>query len=262
MASSMASGLFLKGKDDLVYGPTGFSSDSRFLGFISNDERASACFLLSVTGRMRFTAGELIIDGIDVQEDARSLRQMSSVAGLHGVDDLDPYATVESHFRELEKRGRRPIGAKDISGGAGFEMRERSPWQAETFLDEWQRVFPSVQSPNFSSLVGLLSDEQQMCLRILLALAWSPAIFACGGFGSIVTQETRWRFLDVLAKISDGGTFVIFSYPDAQDFLEWMRTAKRPWGAANVPDVFDLSLGQRVAGMERGLVDGEREGNR
>jgi hypothetical protein len=242
-----ADSLFLKGKnDDLVYGPTSFSSDSRFVGLISSRRQSSACFLLSATGRMKFTAGGLVIGGFDASNDAGQLREMSCVANIRGVDDLDPTENVRRHSAEV---------------GVNADFR-----------DAWRQFFPFAQAPNPTSVVGTLSDEQQLCLKILLAYSQTPRLLVVGGVGDIALRESRWNFLDTLCELyaqQSGEMIVLFDYGDARDFCEWrnqQRSQRRSRGRGGetgengliLPDAFYLDSGQRV----NRYADGDgRDGN-
>lgn len=150
--------------------------------------------LLSLSGRMRATAGTLRVCGRDARRDPSSARRVSALGLFAGINDLaDPLTVRDTVAGELVLHGRR-----------GEAARVRSAL-ARVGLD----VDPEAR-------IEALSAVERALLGMALALVGEPAVLLCDDIDHDLTPAEQSRLRDALRAVADSGVAVVGACVDAR----------------------------------------------
>ncbi|MFI6811223.1 ATP-binding cassette domain-containing protein [Nonomuraea sp. NPDC050328] len=128
--------------------------------------------LLTLAGRMKPSAGQLSVAGV---ERRRAIRKVAALALVDGVTDFDRRLTVREHLRE---RGRQPY--QQVLERVGFTAGDRTP-------------------------VGELDREGQVRLGLALALLDRPKVIVADNVDVGLPESGRAAVWALLTELASGG---------------------------------------------------------
>src|SRR5690625_1146114 len=106
-----AEGLTLTTREGPVYTDVDLTARPGTLTVFQADSGGGrSALLLSLTGRMRPTAGSLHVDGFTLPKQARKVRRISSLGLMDDVNSLDERLRVREHLTEAVMLRNRPAG--------------------------------------------------------------------------------------------------------------------------------------------------------
>ncbi|MHA7270484.1 ATP-binding cassette domain-containing protein [Arthrobacter sp. HLT1-20] len=181
-----------------VYGPLSFELDGGLCVLRGDAGSGRTSLLLTLAGRMKHQEGSLLVGGYELPQKLRAIQKISSVAGFHGIDELEESVTVGAALRE--------------------RLAWISPW--------WSRVpklndvdvakicaptFGREPIPHANTVIWDLSDTQAFLLRIALAMMSRPKILFVDDLEQIRNTSSRAIVWDRLAHLAGAGTDVVVS---------------------------------------------------
>ena len=189
-----AEGLTLTTREGPVYTDVGLTARPGTLTVFQADSGGGrSALLLSLTGRMRPTAGSLHVDGFALPKQARKVRRISSLGLMEDVNALDERLRVREHLTEAVMLRNRP---------AGRSLVDRAVEYADV---------PDIDR---GSLTKDLTTLERRRLGLALALIAEPRLLAVddvdGGLGS-GHQADLWR---TLARLAEEGITVVATCAD------------------------------------------------
>lgn len=155
-----------------------------------------SALLLSLTGRMRPTAGSLHVDGFTLPKQARKVRRISSLGLMDDVNSLDERLRVREHLTEAVMLRNRPAGRGLVD-----------------------RALEAADIPNIDrdSLTKDLTTLERRRLGLALALISEPRLLAVddvdGGLGT-GHRIDLWR---TLARLAEEGITIVATCADARE---------------------------------------------
>ncbi|WP_017576160.1 ATP-binding cassette domain-containing protein [Nocardiopsis kunsanensis] len=191
-----AEGLTLTTREGPVY--TGVDLTARpgtLTVFQADSGGGRSALLLSLTGRMRPSAGSLYVDGFTLPKQARKVRRISSLGLMDDINALDERLRVHEHLTEALMLRNRP---------AGRGLVDRAVEAADV---------PGIDR---SGSVKNLSTLERRRLGLALALIAEPRLLAVdevdSGLGS-GHQADLWR---TLARLAEEGITVVATCADTR----------------------------------------------
>lgn len=158
--------------------------------------------LLTLSGRMRPTAGRLRVDGYELPRKARTVRRIATLALCAGVNDLDDRLRVAEHLRERMLMRLRPA-PRSVTRSA----------LASSGLSELDT----------DRLVGDLSMAEKHRLGVALALLDEPRLVLVDNADDGIGPGQQRKFWRLLRDIADSGPTVVATCTDgdaASDLAE------------------------------------------
>lgn len=189
-----AEGLTLTTREGPVYTDVDLTARPGTLTVFQADSGGGrSALLLSLTGRMRPTAGNLYVDGFTLPKQARKVRRISSLGLMDDVNALDERLRVREHLTEAVMLRNRP---------AGRNLIDRAVEAADV---------PDIDR---GSLTKDLTTLERRRLGLALALIAEPRLLAVddvdGGLGT-GHQADLWR---TLARLAEEGITVVATCAD------------------------------------------------
>ena len=166
--------------------------------------------LLTLSGRMRPSGGQLAVDGHPLPRAARRVRGIASLALCPGVNDLDDRLTVGEHLTErllLRLRPAPRAARAEALAAAGLDG-----------LDTGRRT-------------GALTAAQRRRLGVALALLDEPRLILVDEADTGLDAAEQEAFWAVLRDVADAGTTTVAACADAER-------------AAGLADVVELHPGR------------------
>lgn len=189
-----AEGLTLTTREGPVYTDVDLAARPGTLTVFQADSGGGrSALLLSLTGRMRPSAGSLYVDGFALPKQARKVRRISSLGLMDDVNALDERLRVREHLAEAVMLRNRP---------AGRSLVERAVEAAGV---------PDIDRAGLSKDLTMLERRR---LGLALALIAEPRLLAVddvdGGLGT-GPQADLWR---TLARLAQEGLTVVATCAD------------------------------------------------
>jgi ABC-type multidrug transport system ATPase subunit len=183
-------GLSLRGPRGGVYQGVSFRArPGELVAVVGPSGSGRTSLLLSVSGRMRPTAGEASVAGLPLPRRAAAVRKMVALGGVAGVNDLDGGLTVEEHLTErllLRSHGRRAhrrvSAAIDAAGLPAADL----PVRADS-----------------------LSALQTFRTSLAAALIGNPRVLAVDDVGDRLSAAEREQAWATLRGLADAGLTVL-----------------------------------------------------
>lgn len=197
-----ATAIELIGNRGRVYGPCTFTVPAGRLTVVRGPSGSGrTTLLLTLTGRMRPTCGDVTILGHPYPQQGRAIRARTAVAGFAGIDDLDEAVTV------------------------GEAVRERdcwlAPWYARVPRADAARVeqvcgplFGDRPHPSPGTVAWELGELDGLLLRVALALVPGPDLLAVDHLDQVSDPAQRRFLLGRLRAVADTGTTVLAAAVD------------------------------------------------
>ncbi|GAA3151012.1 hypothetical protein GCM10010466_47660 [Planomonospora alba] len=187
-AAVRAAGLSLKGGHGWVYRDVDLDAGPGSLTALAGQAGSGRTgLLLTLSGRMRPTAGTLAVAG---QTKPRAIRRIAALGLVDGVNDLDGALTVREHVHE---RVRGPFWSARSAGRAAAALE-----RAGLGL-----------SPDDRTLVRGLGREERVRLGIALALLDEPGLLVLDNVGTGLTRARREALWATLEDLASQGTTVV-----------------------------------------------------
>ncbi|MGW4537863.1 ABC transporter ATP-binding protein [Streptomyces sp. WAC 01325] len=166
------------------------------------------CLLLALTGRMKSTEGTATVGGSALPKRMAAVRQVSAVAHVPGVTDLEPALTVAEHLHERALLQRR----------FGDSLRGLlRPW-AERKSEERLRIDAALKAAGLDlaslpkgSRTAVRDLERPEALRLSLALALigRPQLLGVDDTDLKLSDAERAEIWALLRSVAENGTTVV-----------------------------------------------------
>lgn len=205
--------LRLDGKRGRIYGPLDLDLEAGSLTVLTGRAgTGKTSLLLSVTGRMNPSAGELTVLGYELPRQARSIQHRTSAMGIAGLDDLDEEVSVGACVRERQAWLAKPW--KIV----------RSP-DDESVARVCAPAFGDLPVPRAGEIVHELPEASNLLLRIALAMLSKPQLIVVDEIDQLHDLGERdliWHRLEAIA--ASGLTVVTAASGAAElDRVRWTR---------------------------------------
>ncbi|QLH21200.1 ATP-binding cassette domain-containing protein [Streptomyces sp. Rer75] len=208
-AAVTADGLGVKGSHGWAYRDVGVTADPGALIAVEGPSGSGrTCLLLTLTGRMRPTAGEAAVGGFRVPQEMRRIRRISALAHVPGVSELDPALTVAEHLRERALLQRR-FG--DSPRGLLRPRRERAAASRAAIEGALTEAGLDLEALPKGPRTAVRDLERLEALRLSMALALisRPQLLALDDTDLKLSDAERERAWALLRGIAEGGTTVL-----------------------------------------------------
>lgn len=184
-----------------VFGPLSVTSASPVSVVLGSRGTGRTSLLLSISGRMRLSGGELTTLG---ESRLSEIRSRTGVVGFEAVDALEQAVTL------------------------GATLRERLAW-AMPWYRRTPRVTPELSSellatafgefeqPDPSTLVRELGAAEEMLVRVALALIEGPELLVVDDFDAVRDPAERAVVAERLGALAAQGIRVVLATSDPGD---------------------------------------------
>ncbi|MFD8998396.1 ATP-binding cassette domain-containing protein [Streptomyces abikoensis] len=166
------------------------------------------CLLLTLTGRMRPSAGHAEIAGLTLPRRMAAVRRLSALAHVPGVAELDASLTVGEHLRERALLQRRFGGSPGALFRTGAEKAAREAARTEAALAAGG-LEVSALPKGAGTAVRDLGRLEALRLSLALALVGSPRLIAVDDTDLKLTAAEREQAWALLRALAGAGTTVL-----------------------------------------------------
>jgi ABC-type multidrug transport system ATPase subunit len=189
------------------------------------------CLLLTLTGRMKPTAGAAEVGGWKLPQQMAAVRRASALAHVAGVTDLEPALTVGEHLHERALLQRR----------FGDSLRALLRPRAERRNEAKQRIDAALAAAGLDrealpkgsrTAVRDLERLEALRLSIALALMGSPRLLGVDDTDLKLSDAERGEVWALLRSIAESGTTVVAVCSEAPDDAVVVSTKEATKGAA------------------------------
>ncbi|MEV5911920.1 ATP-binding cassette domain-containing protein [Streptomyces chartreusis] len=166
------------------------------------------CLLLALTGRMKSTEGTATVGGSALPKRMAAVRQVSAVAHVPGVTDLEPALTIAEHLHERALLQRR----------FGDSLRGLLRPRAERKSEERLRIDAALKAAGLDlaslpkgSRTAVRDLERPEALRLSLALALigRPQLLGVDDTDLKLSDAERAEIWALLRSVAENGTTVV-----------------------------------------------------
>lgn len=188
--------LTLNGARGRVYGPDTFDVfPYEVTVFQGPPGSGRTSRLLTLTGRMRQSAGEVTIFGLPYPNKSGKIRRLTAIAGFAGIDELDESVKVGEAIRE--------------------RLGWIAPWYRRvprvsdaTVSDICAPVWGDRELPSAKTVIWELTQLDQMLLRVAIAQMSKPYLLAIDDFEQLESAGDRIFFAERLCAIAPSCTVI------------------------------------------------------
>ncbi|GGP69323.1 ATP-binding cassette domain-containing protein [Streptomyces abikoensis] len=166
------------------------------------------CLLLTLTGRMRPSAGHAEIAGLTLPRRMAAVRRLSALAHVPGVAELDASLTVGEHLRERALLQRRFGASPGALFRTGAEKAAREAARTEAALAA-AGLEVSALPKGAGTAVRDLGRLEALRLSLALALVGSPRLIAVDDTDLKLTAAEREQAWALLRALAGAGTTVL-----------------------------------------------------
>ncbi|MEV5308959.1 ATP-binding cassette domain-containing protein [Streptomyces sp. NPDC052610] len=211
-----ARGLAVSARDFGVKGPRGWA----FRGISLEAEPGSliaiegpsgsgrTSLLLALTGRMRPTEGTAVVGDVRPPKRMAALRQVSALAHVPGVTDLEPALTVAEHLRERALLQRRFGDSLRGLFRPRRERRDEAALRVDAALAA-AGLDPADLPKGTRTAVRDLERLEALRLSVALALIGGPRLLAVDDTDLKLSDAERAEVWTLLRSIAAAGTTVL-----------------------------------------------------
>ncbi|MET7904272.1 ATP-binding cassette domain-containing protein [Streptomyces sp. NPDC005355] len=180
--------------------------------------------LLTLTGRMRPSAGQGTLGDLRVPQQMARIRRISALAHVPGVTELDPVLTVAEHLRERALLQRR---FADSPRGLLRPRRERAAASRAAIDAALTAAGLDLDALPKGPRTAVRDLERLEALRLSIALALiaRPRLLAVDDADMKLSDAERERAWALLREIAEGGTTVLAVCSQAPDDAVVVSTA-------------------------------------
>ncbi|WP_181765568.1 ATP-binding cassette domain-containing protein [Streptomyces albidus (ex Kaewkla and Franco 2022)] len=208
-AAVTAQGLGLDGPRGPVFGGVGIDAPPGSLVALEGPSGSGrTCLLLTLTGRMKATAGHAQIGGRPLPGQLAAVRRISALCAVPGVTDLEPALSVAEQLREqvlLQRRFdgslRSLIQPRSRRAAASRARLEAALSAAGLDLD----ALPKGPRTRVRDLERL----ETLRLSVALALLGEPRLLAVDDVDLKLSDEEREQAWSLLRSVAEAGTTVL-----------------------------------------------------
>ncbi|WAZ21151.1 ATP-binding cassette domain-containing protein [Streptomyces cinnabarinus] len=204
-----ARGLGLEGPRGWAFRDVSFEADPGSLIAVEGPSGSGrTCLLLALTGRMKATEGTAEVGGAGLPKQLGAARQVSALAHVPGVTDLDPALTVAEHLHE------RALLQRRFGGSLRGLLRPRAERATETRL----RVERALTAAGLErealpkgsrTAVRDLERVEALRLSVALALIGAPGLLGVDDTDLKLSDTERAEVWALLRSIAEAGTTVV-----------------------------------------------------
>ncbi|MEU3350465.1 ATP-binding cassette domain-containing protein [Streptomyces sp. NPDC037389] len=166
------------------------------------------CLLLTLTGRMRPSAGRAEVAGLALPRRMAAVRRVSALAHVPGVAELDGSLTVGEHLRERALLQRRFGTSPGALFRTGAEKAARESTRNEAVLTA-AGLDVSALPKGAGTAVRDLGRLEALRLALALALVGAPRLVAVDDTDLKLTAAERDRVWALLRSLAGAGTTVL-----------------------------------------------------
>ncbi|CAL9605815.1 hypothetical protein SUDANB105_05515 [Streptomyces sp. enrichment culture] len=216
MGEAAARGLAVSARDFGLKGPRGWA----FRGISLEAEPGSliaiegpsgtgrTSLLLALTGRMRPTEGTAVVGDVRPPKRMAALRQVSALAHVPGVTDLEPALTVAEHLRERALLQRRFGDSLRGLFRPRRERRDEAALRVDAALAA-AGLDPAALPKGTRTAVRDLERLETLRLSVALALIGGPRLLAVDDTDLKLSDAERAEVWTLLRSIAAAGTTVL-----------------------------------------------------
>lgn len=182
-------GLTLRSLRGTVFGPLDLVINDGITVLQGEVGSGRTTLLLTVSGRMRQSAGTATTLGFALPKRARDVQKRTGIAGFASIDDLDGMITVADAIRE--------------------RRAWLSPWFSVVPKPDNDDVHATLRPVFGDRLVDAntriwdLNESQHLKLKIVLALMARPSVLFVDSIEQIQSDESRQRIWAALSALHD-----------------------------------------------------------
>ncbi|MFN8076318.1 MAG: ATP-binding cassette domain-containing protein [Kineosporiaceae bacterium] len=179
------------------------------------------CLLLTLSGRMRPSAGDLVVAGHPLPRHASAARRASGLAEIAGVNDLDPRMTVAEHLHER-------LALVDPWWHLGLARASRTRARATELLHRIDRLDPDPAPWDLRAPVATLTAPRRWRLGLAAALADAPSLVLVDDLdtlGDVPDVAAAWT---LLRRLADTGPGVVAACTDTSRIPDGVADAVLP----------------------------------
>ncbi|MBQ1081651.1 ATP-binding cassette domain-containing protein [Nocardiopsis sp. B62] len=192
-----AEGVTLTTREGPVYTGVDFTARPGTLTVFQADSGGGrSALLLTLSGRMKPSAGSLHVDGYSLPQQARRVRRISSLGLMDDVNALDDRLRVSEHLSEARLLRMRPA-ARSVTDQA-MEAADLAGLDRRTMVKE-------------------LSMLERRRLGVALALVYEPRLLVVDNVDGGLSREHQADMWRSLRNLTDEGLTVIATCADAQE---------------------------------------------
>jgi ABC-2 type transport system ATP-binding protein len=180
--------------------------------------------LLTLTGRMRATAGTADIAGLRLPKRMAAVRRISALGPVPGVAEPDPALTVAEHLRERALLQRRFNGSPRSLLRSRRERAEEARRGIGTALEAAGLDIESLPK-GARTAVRDLERLESLRLSVALALIARPRLLAVDDTDLKLSDTEREQAWALLRGVAEGGTTVLAVCSEAPDGAVVVSTA-------------------------------------
>ncbi|WP_437061089.1 ATP-binding cassette domain-containing protein [Streptomyces sp. enrichment culture] len=216
VGEAAARGLAVSARDFGLKGPRGWA----FRGISLEAEPGSliaiegpsgtgrTSLLLALTGRMRPTEGTAVVGDVRPPKRMAALRQVSALAHVPGVTDLEPALTVAEHLRERALLQRRFGDSLRGLFRPRRERRDEAALRVDAALAA-AGLDPAALPKGTRTAVRDLERLETLRLSVALALIGGPRLLAVDDTDLKLSDAERAEVWTLLRSIAAAGTTVL-----------------------------------------------------
>jgi ABC-type multidrug transport system ATPase subunit len=211
-----ARGLAVSARDFGLKGPRGWA----FRGISLEAEPGSliaiegpsgsgrTCLLLALTGRMKPTEGTAVVGDVRPPKRMAALRQVSALAHVPGVTDLEPALTVAEHLRERALLQRRFGDSLRGLFRPRRERRDEAALRVDAALAA-AGLDPAALPKGSRTAVRDLERLEALRLSVALALIGGPRLLGVDDTDLKLSDAERAEVWTLLRSLAAAGTTVL-----------------------------------------------------
>jgi ABC-type multidrug transport system ATPase subunit len=260
-----ARGLAVSARDFGLKGPRGWA----FRGISLEAEPGSliaiegpsgsgrTCLLLALTGRMKPTEGTAVVGDVRPPKRMAALRQVSALAHVPGVTDLEPALTVAEHLRERALLQRRFGDSLRGLFRPRRERRDEAALRVDAALAA-AGLDPAALPKGSRTAVRDLERLEALRLSVALALIGGPRLLGVDDTDLKLSDAERAEVWTLLRSLAAAGTTVLAVCSEAPE--DTVVVSTKASQDAEAPASNDAEeAGTEEAGLEDGAEETDTE---
>jgi ABC-type multidrug transport system ATPase subunit len=261
-----ARGLAVSARDFGLKGPRGWA----FRGISLEAEPGSliaiegpsgsgrTCLLLALTGRMKPTEGTAVVGDVRPPKRMAALRQVSALAHVPGVTDLEPALTVAEHLRERALLQRRFGDSLRGLFRPRRERRDEAALRVDAALAA-AGLDPAALPKGSRTAVRDLERLEALRLSVALALIGGPRLLGVDDTDLKLSDAERAEVWTLLRSLAAAGTTVLAVCSEAPEDTVVVSTKASQDAEAPASNDAEEAGTEEAGTEEAGLEDGAEE---
>ncbi|MEU5362823.1 ATP-binding cassette domain-containing protein [Streptomyces sp. NPDC005925] len=212
-----ARGLGLRGPRGWAFRGVSFAAEpGALITVVGPSGSGRTCLLLALTGRMRATEGTAAVGEARLPRRMSAARQVSALAHVAGVAELDPALTVGEHLREQALLQRRFGGSLPALLRPRAERRDEAERRTDSALAA-AGLDRSTLPKGARTAVRDLERLEALRLSVALALVGRPRLLGVDDTDLKLSPPERDEMWALLRSVAGDGTTVVAVCSDAPE---------------------------------------------